>query len=205
MRALTPDNRLNSIHCAWDGPANNSMSRLEVNGTTVRKNLFSIPIAKDIDAWNTPSSGWGGTPPSKLLVDDFIRFTHPYGGTTTARGDLSYSLRGNFATEAGKQLISQILIRSSAPLLVRLQNQFVVGYSNGPSFVLVPGEWTWIWCQTVNSYKANFMRLDIDSVAPVSFPAGTTLDVAFAFVEETTKLLPPFSGDTKGKELLSLS
>ena len=34
---------------------------------------------------------------------------------------------------------------------------------------------------------------------------GTTLDVAFAFVEETTKLLPPFSGDTKGEELLSLS
>ena len=89
--ALTPDNRLNAVRCAWDRTENNSMSRLEVNGTTVRKNLFSIPIAKDID-----------------------------------------------------------------------------------------------------------------SVAPVSFPAGTTLDVAFAFVEETTKLLPPFSGDTKGEELLSL-
>ena len=204
MRALTPDNRLNAVRCAWDGAANNSPSRLEVNGTTVRKNLFSIPITKDIDAWSTSRSGWGGKTPSKSLVDNFIRFTHPYGGTTIVDGDLSYSLRGHFATEAGKQFRSQILIRSSAPLSVRLQNQFVVGYSNGPSFVLVPGEWTWIWCQTVNSYKADYMRLDIDSVAPVSFPAGTTLDVAFAFVEETTKLLPPFSGDTKGKELLSL-
>ena len=205
MRALTPDNRLNALHCAWDGAANNSTSRLEVNGTMVRKNLFSKPIAKDIDAWHTPGSGWGGTPPSKSLGDGFIRFTHPYGGTTIVNGDLSYSIRGNFATEAGKQLISQILIRSSAPLSVRLQNQFVVGYSNGLSFNLLPGEWTWIWCQTVNSYKADSMRLDIDSVAPVSFPAGTTLDVAFAFVEETTKRLPPFSGDTKGEELLSLS
>ena len=92
MRALTPDNRLTAARCAWDGAANNSTSRLEVNGSTVRKNLFSIPIAKDID-----------------------------------------------------------------------------------------------------------------STAPDSFPEGTTIDVAFAFVEETTKLLPPLSGDTKGEELLSLS
>ena len=27
MMALTPDNRLNSIHCAWDGDADNSPSR----------------------------------------------------------------------------------------------------------------------------------------------------------------------------------
>ena len=43
MMALTPDNRLNSIRCAWDGAANNSTSRLEVNGTTVRRNLALDP------------------------------------------------------------------------------------------------------------------------------------------------------------------
>ena len=43
MRALTPDNRLNSIRCAWDGPANDSPSRLEVNGTMVARQLMGNP------------------------------------------------------------------------------------------------------------------------------------------------------------------
>ena len=43
MMALTPDNRLNSIRCAWDGAANNSTSRLEVNGTTVARQLMGNP------------------------------------------------------------------------------------------------------------------------------------------------------------------
>ena len=210
MRALTADNRLNSIRCAWDGAANNSTSRLEVNGSTARRNLFTRPVPDSVNIWSNPSSGWGGTSPLESITDGFYRITVPYAGTTLGNRDIVSSSQGHFSTTAVKPYVGQVVVRGSFPIRVKAQFVFItsgLGTGNvyGPAVSLEPGQWATIHVMSPSSLASDYLRLDVDTDGSWPFPAGATIDIGLACIEETTVLRPPFTGDTKGKELLSLS
>ena len=62
MRAIMTDDRLNAARCAWDGDANNYTSRLEVNGTTVARQLMGNPkpVISVNSRWQIPNGVYLG-------------------------------------------------------------------------------------------------------------------------------------------------
>ena len=210
MRSLAIDSRINAVRCSWEGSVNNSVSRMEVSGSVVRRNLFTTPIANSLGIWSNPKIGTTGVNPTKSLVESFLRLTIPVSGTTFAVGDLTFSSVGHIKPIPGRDYVSTLCVRSSAPLVVRAQQVFILsgsGVSNkyGPTVTLSPHTWASLSVISTNVVLADYMRLDLDSAAPVTFPEGTTIDIALASTEEGTIVKPLFSGDTKGEELLSLS
>ena len=222
MRALTPDNRLNSIRCAWDGAANNSTSRLEVNGTTVARQLMGNP---------KPVSGSHFVWYSSRYESNIFAF-YDYGAriTTSADGrsrpglgvdlfgnpdiDVSYLTQSRYRScpvVPGETIHISVNSRWQIPngvyLGVRFHNgeQYTIDYIK--RLIQMPdmpaGEWVSLSGSVVVPENAYFMLGTIRTMYATSWPKDTWFDISKVSVTRGVNA-SFFSGDTKGEELLYL-
>ena len=223
MRALTPDNRLNSIRCAWDGAADNSTSRLEVNGTMVARQLMGNPKPVSGNHFSWYSTRWGS---------DIFTF-YDYGAriTTSADGQsrtgLGVDLFGN--PDAGVINLTQSRFRScpvvpgetihiSVNSRWQIPNGVFLGFRfhNGEQYTTsytqrliqmpdMPAEkWVSLSGSVVVPENAYFMIGTIRTMYAISWPKDTWFDISEVSIT-SGKNVGFFSGDTKGKELLYLT
>ena len=190
----------------------NGQGRYTSGTVEVRRNLVTRPRSKEgsgvMGMTGGPSSGWGGTPADVSIIADhtapsggeFItRLTHASAGTTFNGGDLGYG--AGIPIALNTTYTQSIFVRSSAPLVVRPQAQFLtstgegLGISQGQILQLNPGEWTRLSLTASTSIETAYLwRLDTDSSGIVEYPAGTTLDFDAAMVEKSSELRPYFDG-----------
>ena len=224
MRALTPDNRLNAVRCAWDGPANDSPSRLEVNGTTVARQLMGNPkpVSGNHFFWYSPR--WESN--IFTFYDYGVRITTSADGQS--RSGLGVDLFGN--PDASVSNLTQSRYRScpvvpgetihiSVNSRWQIPNGVLLGFRfhNGEQFTTVytqrliqipnmpAGEWVSLSGSVVVPENAYFMLGTIRTMYATSWPKGTWFDISEVSVTRGVNASSFFSGDTKGKELLSLS
>ena len=223
MRALTPDNRLNAVRCAWDGAANNSTSRLEVNGTTVARQLMGNPkpVSDNYFFWYS------------TRYESNIQTFYDYGVRISSNADgqsrtgLGVDLFGN--PDAGVINLTQPRYRScpvvpgeTIHISVNSRWQIPAGvylgfrFHNGEQYTTVytqqliqmpdmPAEkWVSLSGSVVVPENAYFMLVTIRTMYATSWPKGTWFDISKVSVTRGVNA-SFFSGDTKGEELLSLS
>ena len=221
MRALTPDNRLNALHCAWDGPANDSTSRLEVNGTTVARQLMGNP---------KPVSGnhffWYST---RWVSNNFTFYDYGVRITTSADGKsrtgLGVDLFGN--PDLGESNLVQSRYRScpvvpgetihiSVNSRWQIPNGVYIGFRfhNGEQYTtgytqrlvqrpnMPAEEWVTLSGSVVVPENAYFMLVTIRTMYATSWPNDTWFDISKVSITSGVNV-GFFSGDTKGKELLA--
>lgn len=221
MRALTPDNRLNALHCAWDGPANDSTSRLEVNGTTVARQLMGNP---------KPVSGnhffWYST---RWVSNNFTFYDYGVRITTSADGKsrtgLGVDLFGN--PDLGESNLVQSRYRScpvvpgetihiSVNSRWQIPNGVYIGFRfhNGEQYTtgytqrlvqrpnMPAEEWVTLSGSVVVPENAYFMLVTIRTMYATSWPKDTWFDISKVSITSGVNV-GFFSGDTKGKELLA--
>ena len=223
MRALTPDNRLNAVRCAWDGPANDSPSRLEVNGTTVARQLMGNPKPVSGKHFFWYSTRW----------ESGIFTFYDYGAriTTSADGksrtglgvdlfgnpdsDVSYLTQSRYRScpvVPGETIHISVNSRWQIPagvyLGVRFHNgeQYTTGYTQ--RLIQMPDmpaeKWGSLSGSVVVPENAYFMLGSIRTMYETSWPKDTWFDISKVSVTRGVNA-SFFSGDTKGEELLSLS
>ena len=223
MRAIMTDDRLNAARCAWDGDANNSTSRLEVNGTTVARQLMGNPkpVSGNHFFWYSPR--W----------ESNIFTFYDYGAriTTSADGQsrtgLGVDLFGNpdvgasYLTQSGYRscpVVPGETIHISVNSRWQIPNGVYLGFRfhNGEQFTTlatqrliqmpdVPAEeWVSLSRSVVVPENAYFMLGTIRTMYATSWPKDTWFDISKVSVTRGVNA-SFFSGDTKGEELLSLS
>ena len=222
MRALTPDNRLNALHCAWDGAANNSTSRLEVNGTMVARQLIGNPKPVSGNHFFWYSTRWESN--IFTFYDYGVRIASNADGPS--RPGLGVDLFGNPDTEVsyltqpryrscpvvpGETIHISVNSRWQIPngvyLGVRFHNgeQFTIAYIK--RLIQKPDmpaeEWVSLSGSVVVPENAYFMLVTIRTMYATSWPKGTWFDISKVSVTRGVNA-SFFSGDTKGEELLSL-
>ena len=222
MRALTPDNRLNALHCAWDGPANDSTSRLEINGTTVARQLMGNPKPVSVNYFF-----WYST-----RYESNIQTFYDYGARITTSADgpsrdgLGVDLFGN--PDVGESNLVQSRYRScpvvpgeTIHISVNSRWQIPAGvyigfrFHNGERYAAptqrlvqrpnIPAEeWVTLNGSVVVPENAFFLLATIRTVNPAIWPKDTWFDISKVSITSGVNV-GFFSGDTKGEELLSLS
>ena len=223
MRALTPDNRLNAVRCAWDGAANNSTSRLEVNGTTVARQLMGNPKPVSTNYFFWYSSRYESS--IQTFYDYGVRIASNADGKS--RTGLGVDLFGN--PDAGESNLVQSRYRScpvvpgeTIHISVNSRWQIPAGvylgfrFHNGEQYTTVytqrliqmpdipAEEWVSLSGSVVVPENAYFMLGAIRTMYATSWPKDTWFDLSEVSITSGVNV-GFFSGDTKGEELLSLS
>ena len=223
MRALTPDNRLNAVRCAWDGAANNSTSRLEVNGTMVARQLMGNPKPVSGNHFLWYSTRWESN--IFTFYDYGARITTSADGKS--RSGLGVDLFGN--PEVSVSYLTQSRYRScpvvpgeTIHISVNSRWQIPKGvylgfrFHNGEQYTTVytqrliqmpdmpAEEWVSLSGSVVVPENAYFMLGTIRTMYDTSWPKDTWFDISKVSVTRGVNA-SFFSGDTKGEELLSLS
>ena len=210
MRALTPDNRLNSIRCAWDGAANNSTSRLEVNGTTKRRNLALDPgftKTSSVASWKGNSTSINLTPSS------IVEAPWSHSGTAgrwewlkkvDSQGNAGYRIGQYSSLTPGKTYTAVQLTRFSHTGTISISASIPV-LSNTPNMAVQSGDIRLTWMTFVCPDNiASDIRCSVSTTA-----SGENVWFEFSDVDIYEGPYQPgrqwFSGNTKGEELLSLS
>ena len=211
MRALTPDNRLNSIRCAWDGAANNSTSRLEVNGTTVRRNLALDPGFTKISS----GASWKGDNTSSLLTPPWSIVEAPWSHSGVAArygwlkkvgtlGNAGYRIGQFSSLTPGKIYTAVQLTRFGNSGTISLSATIPV-LSFTPNMTVQSGDVRTTWMTFVCPANiASDVRCSVNTTT-----SGENIWFEFSDVDIYEGPYQQgrqwFSGNTKGKELLSLS
>ena len=221
MRALTPDNRLNAVRCAWDGTANDSPSRLEVNGTTVARQLMGNPKPVSTNYFFWYSTRWESN--IQTFYDYGARITTSADGKS--RAGLGVDLFGNPDTGVLTQsryrscpVVPGETIHISVNSRWQIPNGVYLGvrFHDGEQYTTVypqrlverfnmpAEEWVTLNGSVVVPENAYFMLGTIRTVYATSWPKNTWFDISKVSVTRGVNV-GFFSGDTKGEELLSLS
>lgn len=203
---------------SWLGTPWASVSILSRGGVEVRRNLQPFPgttaTVRVLGIGNTSSSsGWGGITPAASTLDvtarpstgkagKITRLTLPTAGTTTAWQDLAIAAGdGIIPATPVTAYAAGIYVRASVALKVMLSLQGMTadnksaGSLKGPPVTLGAGEWVWLTAGGTSSATVIKYRLDVDAADAIAFPAGATLDLDAAIIEQTTTIGKPFDGD----------
>ena len=222
MRSAMTDKRLNAVRCAWDGPANDSTSRLEVNGTTVGRQLMGNPKPVSGSHFFWYSTRWESN--IFTFYDYGVRITTSADGQS--RPGLGVDLFGN--PDVGVINLTQSRYRScpvvpgetiriSVNSRWQIPNGVYLGFRfhNGEQYATaytqrliqmpnVPAEeWVSLSGSIVVPENAYFMLGAIRTMYATSWPKDTWFDISKVSVTRGVNA-GFFSGDTKGEELLSL-
>ena len=211
MRALTPDNRLNSIRCAWDGAANNSTSRLEVNGTAVRRNLALDPGLTKISS----VALWKGDNTSILLTFPGSIVEAPWSHSGVAGrcewlkkvgaiGNAGYRI-GQFSSLTPGEIYTAVQLTRFGNAGTISLTASIPALSFTPNMTVQSGDVRTTWMTFVCPDNiASDARCSVNTTA-----SGENVWFEFSDVDIYEGPYQPgrqwFSGNTKGEELLSLS
>ena len=211
MRALTADTRLNSIRCVWDGNPNASASRMDVNGQTVRRNLFSNPspvsttsfrpdsvtISK-VSGEDSPTGNWiravplSTVAPGNLGIGPNVGIVLP---PSLHEIHVSMWVKCSQSTRFGARYF---YIRASDGAAINAQNhpyQKAV-LSNTPERMMVEG------IPIIDGVSA--VRVRLVNVAGAGSSIWDTDTEVFMGALSTSVDVPYFDGYTKGRDLMSL-
>ena len=201
---------------SWAGAPDASASILTRDGIEIRRNLQprcrTTATSRILGlATTTASAGWGGIAPVVSIIDDptapsgsgkVARITHTDAGTTAAWQDLAIAAGdGIIPATPVTAYAAGIYVRASVALKVMLSLQGMTadnksaGSLNGPPVTLGAGEWVWLTAGGTSSATVIKYRLDVDAADAIAFPAGATLDLDAAIIEQTTTIGKPFDGD----------
>jgi hypothetical protein len=201
---------------SWAGAPDASASILTRDGIEIRRNLQprcrTTATSRILGlATTTASAGWGGIAPVVSIIDDptapsgsgkVARITHTNAGTTAAWKDLAIAAGdGIIPATPVTAYAAGIYVRASVALKVMLSLQGMTadnksaGSLNGPPVTLGAGEWVWLTAGGTSSATVIKYRLDVDAADAIAFPAGATLDLDAAIIEQTTTIGKPFDGD----------
>lgn len=111
--------------------------------------------------------------------------------------------QGMFIPYPGRTYTFSVYVRSSVAVQLRIQAQWLTlngsaGTSVGQTITLTPNVWTRLFVTGTCPDTGVGVRLDVDTTAVLTWPAGATFDVTMAMATEGSMLWPYADGDTPG-------
>ena len=211
MRSAMTDKRLNAVRCAWDGPANNSTSRLEVNGTTFRRNLALDPGFTKISSfasWKGESTSIYLTFPGSIVEAPWshsgVAGRHEWLKKVGAIGNAGYRV-GEFSSLTPGKIYTVVQLTRFGNAGTISLTAAIPALRFTPKMTVQSGDVRTTWMTFVCPDK---IAMDVRcSVATTA--SGENIWFEFSDVDIYEGPYQPgrqwFSGNTKGEELLSLS